>query len=230
MHQFIRAVDMLSTWVGHAFAWCIMAMTFGIGYEVFVRNVFDDADGWAFKWAESSPLLESIFLSDSGAWAYDLSYIMYGTLFMMAGAYTLSRGGHVRGDVFYHKWQPRTQARMELFLYLIFFFPAVTSLMFAGWDLAIKSMSYNGGAGEVSSFSPNDVPIWQFKLIIPAAGLLLFIQGLAQICRCIICMRTGAWPPLIQDVEETETILQHHTEDYDQSDSPLTTQTGKGRA
>ncbi|MGH1418528.1 MAG: TRAP transporter small permease subunit [Hyphomicrobiaceae bacterium] len=228
MLQFIRAVDMLSTWIGHAFAWCVMAMTLGIGYEVFVRNVFDDTDGWAFKLAESSPWLEAIFLSDSGAWAYDLSYIMYGTLFMMAGAYTLSRGGHVRGDVFYHKWRPRTQARVELVLYLIFFFPAVITLIFAGWDYAAKSMSYNGGAGEVSSFSPNDVPIWQFKLIIPAAGLLLLIQGLAQICRCLICLQTGSWPPLIHDVEETETILKHHAESEDTAGTITNEPTNQG--
>ncbi len=230
MHEFIRGVDMLSTWIGHAFAWCVMAMTLGIGYEVFVRNVFDDTDGWAFQLVTKFPMLDNLFLSDSGAWAYDLSYIMYGTLFMMAGAYTLSRGGHVRGDVFYHKWQPRTQARIEFFLYLIFFFPAVTTLMFAGWDFAAKSMTYNGGAGEVSSFSPNNVPIWQFKLIIPAAGLLLFIQGLAQLCRCIICLRTGAWPPLIDDVEETETMLKHQAEDQGKVEQILTGTKSNGGA
>ena len=216
MHQFIRAIDMLSTWIGHAFAWCIMAMAIGIGYEVFVRNFFDDTESWAFRLVSQSEYLEAFFLADSGAWAYDISYIMYGTLFMMAGAYTLSRGGHVRGDVFYHRWKPRTQARVELVLYVLFFFPAMAALVFAGWDFAAKSISYNSGYGEVSSFSPNNVPIWQFKLIIPAAGLLLFIQGLAQVCRCIICLQTGAWPPLIEDVEETESILKHNVEDHEQ--------------
>ncbi len=207
MQSFIQAVDRLSTWVGHAFAWCVMVMTLGIGFEVLMRSIFNNPT----------------------TWAYDLSYIMFGSLFMMGGAYTLSRDGHVRGDVFYHRWQPRTQARIELTLYIIFFFPAMIALMFAGWEFAAKSMSYNGGRGEVSSFSPANVPIWQFKLIIPAAGLLLFIQGLAQVCRCIICIKTGAWPPRIEDVEETETILKHQAEDHAQVEQLLTGDKDKGQ-
>ncbi len=207
MQSFIQAVDRLSTWVGHAFAWCVMVMTLGIGFEVFMRSIFNNPT----------------------TWAYDLSYIMFGSLFMMGGAYTLSRDGHVRGDVFYHRWQPRTQARIELTLYIIFFFPAMIALMFAGWEFAAKSMSYNGGRGEVSSFSPANVPIWQFKLIIPAAGLLLFIQGLAQVCRCIICIKTGDWPPRIEDVEETETILKHQAEDHAQVEQLLTGDKDKGQ-
>ena len=187
MERFIFVVDSISAWVGKAFAWCIMIMTFGVGYEVFVRYV----------------------LRDPTSWAFDISYMMYGTLFMMAGAYTLSRDGHVRGDVVYRLWPPKVQATVELVLYVLFFFPGILALVFAGWKYADRSWFYN----EVSVMSPANVPIFGFKTVIPAAGALLFLQGLAQVCRCILCLRTGAWPAHLADVEETETMLQHQHED-----------------
>jgi len=187
MNRFIFFVDMLTAWVGKAFAWCILILTFGIGYEVFVRYA----------------------LRNPTAWAFDISYMMYGTLFMMAGAYTLSRDGHVRGDVIYRLWKPRTQAIVEFVLYFIFFFPGVLALIIAGADYASESWFYS----EVSVMSPANVPIFQFKTIIPVAGALLFLQGLAQVCRCIICMRTGAWPAHLEDVEEMETVLIHQHEE-----------------
>ncbi|MCF8477455.1 MAG: TRAP transporter small permease subunit [Pseudolabrys sp.] len=187
MLRFISLVDQITSWAGKVFAWCIMIMTFGTAYEVFVRYL----------------------LRDPTSWAFDISYMMYGTLFMMAGAYTLSRGGHVRGDVIYRLWKPTTQAKVEFVLYLFFFFPGVIALIYAGADYAMESWSYNGGRGEVSVMSPAGVPISQFKSVIPVAGMLLFIQGLAQICRCIICIRTGEWPPHVEDVEEVETALLH---------------------
>ena len=192
MTRFIFLVDLLTAWVGKAFSWCILLLTFGVGYEVFVRYA----------------------LRDPTAWAFDISYMMYGTLFMMAGAYTLSRDGHVRGDVIYRLWKPRTQAIVEFVLYFLFFFPGVLALIIAGADYANDSWFYN----EVSVMSPANVPIFQFKTIIPVAGALLFLQGLAQVCRCIICMRTGAWPAHLEDVEEMETVLLHqHEEEARQS-------------
>ncbi len=187
MNRFIFFVDMLTAWVGKAFSWCILILTFGVGYEVFVRYA----------------------LRNPTAWAFDISYMMYGTLFMMAGAYTLSRDGHVRGDVIYRLWKPRTQAIVEFVLYFLFFFPGVLALIIAGADYASESWFYN----EVSVMSPADVPIFQFKTVIPVAGALLFLQGLAQVCRCIICMRTGAWPAHLEDVEELETVLIHQHEE-----------------
>ena len=186
MTRFIFLVDMLTAWVGKAFSWCILLLTFGIGYEVFVRYVMRDPTTWAF----------------------DLSYMMYGTLFMMAGAYTLSRDGHVRGDVIYRLWKPRTQAIVEFILYFLFFFPGVLALIIAGADYAGDSWFYK----EVSGASPADVPIFQFKTVIPVAGGLLFLQGLAQVCRCVICIRTGQWPAHLEDVEEMETVLLHQHE------------------
>ena len=191
MERFILFVDRLTAWAGKAFAWCILLLAFGTAYEVFVRYV----------------------LRDPTSWAFDLSYMMYGALFMMAGAYTLSRDGHVRGDFVYRLWQPKTQAMVELTLYMLFFFPGILAFVIVGADYARESWSYNYGTGEVSINSPAGVPISQFKTIIPVAASLLFLQGLAQVCRCIICLRTGVWPAHLEDVEELEQVLlQEHAE------------------
>ncbi|MHB0950307.1 MAG: TRAP transporter small permease subunit [Allorhizobium sp.] len=181
MVSFIRFADNLSAWFGKAFAWLIILMSFGTGYEVFVRYV----------------------LKSPTPWALDVSFIMYGSLFMMGGAYTLSRGGHVRGDFVYRLWRPRTQAVVDLVLYLIFFFPGITALILAGWKYASRSWGY----GEVSVNSPAGIPIYQFKSIIVAAGILLFIQGIAQVFRCIICIRDGYWSEAEEDIQETEDLL-----------------------
>ena len=182
MERYIHFADKVSAWFGKAFAWLILVMTFGVGYEVFVRYV----------------------LRDPTSWAFDVSYMMYGTLFMMAGAYTLSRDGHVRGDFVYRLWKPKTQALVELILYFLFFFPGVIALILAGWKYAARSWGYS----EVSVMSPANVPIFQFKSVIIAAGILLLIQGVAQVFRCIICMRTNEWPLYTEeDVEEMENVL-----------------------
>lgn len=178
---FIQFADSLSAWFGKAFAWLIVLMAVGTGYEVVSRYVF------------GAPT----------AWALDVSFIMYGSLFMMGGAYTLSRGGHVRGDFLYRLWQPRNQAKVDLVLYILFFFPGVTALIISGWKYAARSWAY----GESSVNSPAGVPIYQFKSIIVAAGILLFIQGLAQVCRCIMAMRTNEWLAADEDVFETEDLL-----------------------
>jgi TRAP-type mannitol/chloroaromatic compound transport system permease small subunit len=178
---YINFADRLSAWFGKAFAWAIMVMIVGITYEVFVRYL----------------------LAAPTSWAFDLSYIMYGTLFMMGGAYTLSRDGHVRGDFIYRLWKPRTQAIVELVLYFLFFFPGVTALILAGWKYAARSWRFL----EVSVNSPAGIPIFQFKAIIVAAGVLLFIQGIAQVFRCIACLRTGEWMRAAPDVEELEKVL-----------------------
>jgi TRAP-type mannitol/chloroaromatic compound transport system permease small subunit len=181
MLKFIEVADAISAWFGKAFAWCILIMALGVGYEVFVRYV----------------------LRDPTSWAFDLSYMMYGALFMMAGAYALARDSHVRADFLYRLWPPKTQAAVEFVLYFLFFFPGVLALIIAGWKYASRSWRYH----EVSVMSPANVPIFQFKTIIVAAGILLLIQGIAQVLRCVVCMRTGAWPEHAEDVEELDTIL-----------------------
>lgn len=191
MDRFIFYVDSFTAWVGKAFAWCILILAFGTAYEVFVRYAMRDPTSWAF----------------------DISYMMYGTLFMMAGAYALARDSHVRGDVIYRLWKPKIQAGIELTLYFLFFFPGILAFIFAGADYAGESWSYNYGTGEVSINSPANVPISQFKTIIPVAGALLLLQGIAQVCRCICCLRTGHWPAHLEDVEEMEVRLLQTKED-----------------
>jgi TRAP-type mannitol/chloroaromatic compound transport system permease small subunit len=181
MIRCIMVADRISAWFGKAFAWTILVMTFGVAYEVFVRYV----------------------LNAPTTWSLDVSFIMYGTLFMMGGAYTLSRGGHVRGDFVYRLWSPRTQAKVELVLYFLFFFPGVLALVFAGWKYAARSWGYL----EVSVNSPAGVPVFQLKSVIVAAGVLLLIQGIAQVMRCLLCIRTGEWLRATDDIEETEVLL-----------------------
>lgn len=181
MLNFISFADKLSAFFGKAFAWLIVLMTLGMSYEVFMRY----------------------FMNKPTPWALDVSFIMYGTLFMMGGAYTLSRNGHVRGDFIYRLWKPRTQAMVDLALYALFFFPGVLALVITGTKYASRSWSYT----EVSINSPAGVPIYQFKTIIVLAGILLLIQGMAQVCRCIMCMREGYWRRAAEDVEETEERL-----------------------
>jgi len=181
MIRFIDFADRLSGWFGRSFAWLVLLMTLGMSYEVVVRYMFNNPTPWA----------------------YELSYIMYGSLFMVGGAYTLSRGGHVRGDFIYRMWPVRVQGIVDLILYLIFFFPGITALILAGWKYASRSIGY----GEVSANSPAGIPIYQFKAIMVLAGVLLFIQGLAQVCRCIIAIRDGVWLEAEPDVQETEILL-----------------------
>ncbi len=185
IESLILNIDRLSKAIGHAFAWCIIILTFGTTYEVFVRYA----------------------LRDPTSWAFDMSYIMYGALFLMAGAYALSRNAHVRGDVFYRLWPQRVQAGVELVLYFIFFFPGVIALMYAGWGYGHESWRIQ----EVSVNSPVGVPIWQLKLMIPFAGFFLTLQGIAEVLRCVVCLRDGAWPARLHDVEELEiAIAQQH--------------------
>ena len=173
--------------MGKAFGWCIMIGAVGSTYEVIATKVF----------RAPTP------------WAYDLSYMMYGCLFMMAGAYALSRDAHVRGDVIFRLLKPKTQASIEITLYFLFFFPGILALVYAGVDYAWQSWSFN----EKSVMSIAWFPIYQFKYIIPIAAFFLILQGIAQVIRCIICLREGAWPAHLHDVEEIEAMLLHQKED-----------------
>lgn len=183
-------IERLSTWVGKSFAWCILVLALAYTYEVFVRYA----------------------LSDPTAWAFDMSYIMYGALFMMGGAYTLARDAHVRGDVIFRLWPPRVQAWIELVLIVLFLFPGMAALVYAGTDYALESWSYQpygaaGAQGEISINSPAGVPISPLKTILPVAAFFVFIQGIAEFLRCVLCIRDGQWPMRLHDVEETEVML-----------------------
>lgn len=186
MQTFILTIDRLSTAIGKAFAWYIIILTFGETYEVFVRYVLDNPT----------------------TWAYDVSYNMYGALFFMAGAYCLAHNSHVRADVVYRLAKPRVQAAIDLVLYLAFFFPGVIALVYAGWDYAAESWRYK----EVAVSSPADIPIFPLKTLIPVGGVTLFIQGIAELTRCVYCLKHGQWPQRLQDVEELETAILHEQE------------------
>jgi TRAP-type mannitol/chloroaromatic compound transport system permease small subunit len=177
----IRTIDLLNKSIGHAFAWCIVILVLGVSYEVFVRYALNNPTSWAF----------------------DFSFILYGALFLMSGAYTLSRGGHVRADIIFRRLKPRTQAGLEFVLYILFFFPGVLALVIAGWGYGHEAMAIK----EVSVNSPVGVPIWPLKMLIPVAGVLLTLQGVAEMLRCVLCLQTGQWPARLHDVEELETQL-----------------------
>jgi TRAP-type mannitol/chloroaromatic compound transport system permease small subunit len=178
VNRFIYGIDQLSKSVGHAFAWCLVILTLGTCYEVFMRYLLNAPTSWAF----------------------DMSYLMYGAVFFMAGAYTLSRGGHVRADMFYRLWPIRVQASVELVLYILFFFPGVIALVISGWGYGWASARIL----EVSVNSPAGIPIWPLKMMIPFGAALLALQGFAEVLRCVLCLRTGRWPPRLHDVEELE--------------------------
>lgn len=181
MQSVLLGVDRLNAFIGKLFAWCIVILTLAISYEVFRRYV----------------------LHDPTTWAYDVSLMLYGALFMMAGAYTLSRNGHVRGDFIYRKWEPATQAKVDLVLYFLFYFPGILALIYSGWNYFYLSYLLN----EHSSFSPEGPVIWPFKALIPITGVMMLLQGVVEVVRCVICIRTGEWPQRLHDVEEMEKII-----------------------
>jgi len=178
--RLIRAIDRVSYWSGKAFAWLIVALTLMVSIEVFKRYI----------------------LNRPTAWMFDLNNILYGTFFMMAGAYALAQGAHVRADFIYGRLRPRTQAAFDLALYFLFFIPGILALIYAGYYYAADSWRI----GEHSSVVAEGPPIYHFKSVIPIAGALVMLQGLAEIVRCIECLRTGAWPERPRDVEEIDVV------------------------
>jgi TRAP-type mannitol/chloroaromatic compound transport system permease small subunit len=178
VQKLFLTVDRLSTFIGQFFSWLVVGLTALIGYEVFSRYV----------------------LNSPHAWAFDAMIMMYGTMFMMAGAYTLSKNGHVRGDILYGFLKPRTQAIFDLILYVIFFIPGVVALAYAGYGYAADSWRIL----EHSSITADGPPLYPFKTIIPLAGVILLFQGIVEIFRCVVCIQQGEWPSREQDVEEVD--------------------------
>jgi TRAP-type mannitol/chloroaromatic compound transport system permease small subunit len=178
MQKILLFIDKVSTWVGQLFSWLIVALTFLVSWEVFSRYALNHPNPWSF----------------------DLMIMMYGTAFMMSGAYTLAKNGHVRGDVLYGFFPPRLQAALDLTLYFVFFIPGVSALVWAGYTYAADSLAIN----EHSTLTANGPPLYPFKMVIPISGALLLAQGIVEIIRCIICLRQGAWPPRVKDVEEVD--------------------------
>jgi TRAP-type mannitol/chloroaromatic compound transport system permease small subunit len=178
MQRLLLFIDTVSTWVGHAFSWLIVALTLQVSWEVFSRYA----------------------LGNPHPWAFDAMIQLYGTLFMMAGAYTLSKNGHVRGDVLYGFFRPRTQATVDLVLYIAFFIPGVIALTWAGYDFAAESWRIR----ESSNVTYGGPPYYPFKTVIPIAGALLLVQGIVEIIRCVVAVKQGAWPSRERDVEEVD--------------------------
>ena len=178
MQNLLLFIDKVSTWIGQFFSWLILALTLMISWEVFSRY----------------------FLDNPHAWAFDVMSMMYGSLFMMAGAYTLSKNGHVRGDVLYGFFPPRLQAWFDLILYFLFFIPGVFALAYAGYGFAADSWAIN----EHSNVTANGPPVYPFKTILPIAGAFLLAQGLVEIVRCIVCIKQGEWPKRGDDVDEVD--------------------------
>lgn len=179
--KFVHAIEGLSLWVGRAFGWCILILTLSVSYEVFVRYV----------------------LNAPTVWAFDMMIQMYGALFLMCGAYALAQDTHVRADVVYRLLPVRVQATLDFFLYFLFFFPGILALAWYGYEIASDSWRYK----EVSFNSPASIQVYFFKSLIPLAGGLLAIQGLAELIRCVKAMRSGVWPERLVDVKETEDLL-----------------------
>ena len=187
MEVWIRRIDILSKSIGHAFSWCVLILTASTCFEVFMRYVLNSPTSWAF----------------------DMSYMLYGALFMMSGAYAVSRNSHVRGDFIYRTWSNRTQAKVDLTLYLVFYFPAIFAMVFTGGQYAYESARIL----ESSVNSPAGVPVWPLKCVIFVAGVTLLIAGAAEVMRCLVCIRTGEWLSRSGDVEELEQVLiQQHAE------------------
>jgi TRAP-type mannitol/chloroaromatic compound transport system permease small subunit len=178
--RLLHIIDQVSSWSGKVFAWLIVTLTLVVSVEVFKRYI----------------------LNAPTAWIFDLNSMLYGTLFMMCGAYTLAQGGHVRADFVYGRLRPRTQAALDLSLYFLFFLPGILALVYAGYDYAADSWRI----GEHSTVTAEGPPVYHFKSVIPIAGGLVLLQGVAEIMRCLVCLRTGTWPARLEDVEEIDVV------------------------
>ena len=176
----LHTIDGISTWVGKTFAWLMVVLMTVVCVEVFKRYI----------------------LNAPTAWIFDAENMLYGTCFMLGGAYTLAQNAHVRGDFLYSSMRPRTQAGLDLVLYIVFFIPGIAALIYSGWVFAVESWAIN----EHSNVTANGPPVWQFKFMIPLAGTMVMIQGIAEIIRCVVCLRTGEWPTRLKDVAETDVI------------------------
>jgi TRAP-type mannitol/chloroaromatic compound transport system permease small subunit len=181
VQKLLHTADHISTWVGKAAAWLIVVLMLVVCIEVFKR------------YALNAPT----------AWIFDVNNMLYGTLFMLGGAYTLAHDGHVRGDFFYGKMTPRTQARFDLVLYIVFFLPGIAALTWAGWTYFNESL-----AMREQTFNATPIPLYPFKFVIPVAGAIVLMQGLAEILRCLVCLKTGEWTPRLPDAEEADVVGQ----------------------
>ena len=203
VQRFLYAIDGISTWVGKLAAWLIVALMTVVCIEVFKRY----------------------FLNAPTAWIFDAENMLYGTLFMLAGAYTLAQNAHVRGDFLYSSMRPRTQAWLDLVLYLVFFIPGIAALVYAGYHYAGDSWRI----AEHSNVTADGPPVYPFKTVIPIAGAMVLLQGVAEIVRCIVCIRTGEWPSRLKDVSEIDVVEEQlaHSEFVDEESRKIAIERAK---
>jgi TRAP-type mannitol/chloroaromatic compound transport system permease small subunit len=197
VQRFLNAIDGISTWAGKAAAWLIMGLMALVCVEVFKRYI----------------------MNMPTAWIFDASNMLYGSAFMLCGAYTLAQNGHVRGDFLYSSMRPRMQAGLDLALYILFFLPGIAALIYAGFGYAADSWHIN----EHSNVTAEGPPVYHFKAVIPLAGTLVMLQGLAEIARCLVCLKMGAWPGRLKDVAEIDIIEEQlaHSEYVDEASRKL---------
>jgi TRAP-type mannitol/chloroaromatic compound transport system permease small subunit len=180
VQSLLHTIDGISTWLGKAAAWLIIVLMMVVCVEVFKRYI----------------------MNAPTAWIFDLDNMLYGTLFMLCGAYTLAQNAHVRGDFLYSSMRPRMQAGLDVVLYVVFFIPGIAALIYAGYTFAVESWTIN----EHSNVTANGPPVYQFKAMIPVAGALVMLQGIAEIVRCVVCLKTGEWPSRLKDVAEIDVV------------------------
>ncbi len=197
VQRFLHAIDGISTWVGKTAAWLMIVLMLVVCAEVFKRYL----------------------LGMPTAWIFDAENMLYGSLFMLCGAYTLAQNAHVRGDFLYSSMRPRTQATLDFILYIVFFFPGIAALVYAGWDYA----SYSWHIQEHSNVTADGPPVYHFKSVIPVAGALVLLQGVAEIVRCVVCLKTGAWPSRLKDVAEIDVVEEQlaHSEYVDEESKKI---------
>lgn len=195
--RFLHMIDGVSTWVGKAAAWLIVVLMLVVCVEVFKRYI----------------------MNMPTAWIFDLDNMLYGSLFMLSGAYALAQNAHVRGDFLYSSMRPRTQALLDLVLYFVFFLPGIAALLYAGWEYAGDSWRID----EHSNVTADGPPVYHFKTVIPVAGALVLLQGVAEVVRCVVCLRTGAWPSRLKDVAEIDVVEEQlaHSEYVDEESRKL---------
>ena len=191
VQRFLHTIDEISTWAGKAAAWLIILLMGVVCVEVFKRYI----------------------MNMPTAWIFDATNMLYGTTFMLCGAYTLAQNAHVRGDFLYSSMKPRMQASLDIVLYVVFFIPGIAALIYAGYDYAALSWHIN----EHSNVTADGPPVYHFKAMIPLAGALIMLQGIAEIVRCVVCLQTGEWPSRLKDVAEIDVIEQQlaHSEYVD---------------
>ena len=203
IQKILHTADRISTWFGKGFAWLIVVLMLLVVVEVFKRYI----------------------LNAPTAWVFDASNMLYGTLFMMGGAYTLSQDGHVRGDFLYGSMKPRKQAAIDLVLFGLFFLPGVMALTWSGWTYFQDSVAINE-----QTFNADPLPVYPFKFIIPLAGALVLMQGLAEMLRCVVCLQTGEWTPRLKDAQESDVVVQQlaSSESVDEEARRLAIEQSKG--